>query len=273
MRWTIAVTMLLVTLGISVATTMPGVTAQDQPDPAPTKADPAVQAAHVSMLVANVASPDPRVRYAIREGLIPMGTIAVAALNGAKREHKDKRVRDFISRTVKVIKAKRKQGQRGRRGGRGGGTFGGGGRDRQRGGGFFNRSNEVDIDKVAMDANLTWDQMDQVLPILRAVRKESSALMSELMEAEGWAAFRDEEIRNDLNAALVEAAQEAEAKLAKVLKPEQMRHVKGHVSPMSDMMKRWQDRMNRRGNRNRGDRRGSERRGNERRGGNERRPR
>lgn len=261
MRWTIAAASMLVILGMAVPAA-----AQEQAEPTRTKPDPAALAAHVTMLVANVGSPDPRVRYAIREALIPMGTIAVAALNSAKKDHTDKRVRAFIARTVKAVKAKAKRGQRGRRGGgtfdRGGGGRGGG---RGRGMGFFGRSSEVDIDKVAMDGNLTWDQMDQVLPVIKSVRKESSALMSELMEAEGWAAFRDEGIRSDLNAALVETAKEGADKLAKFLKPEQVRQVKRHVSPMADMMKRWEDRMKRRGNRNRGDRNRGDRRGGERR--------
>lgn len=234
---------------------------QDEAD-TPSTEDREAQVAHLQMLVANVGHDDPRVRYAIRQALLPLGSSAIAALNGAKARFTDKHVRAFVARTVKAIKARRSR-DNGRRGNRS--TFGGG-RDRRGGGGRFGGSTDVDIDKVAMDANLTWDQMDKVLPIIREVRKDSRQLWTDLMEAEGWNAFRDETVRKDLDAAMLDLSKTGATKLAKVLKPEQLEPAKRHLNPMADMMRRmnkrmkdWEARRQRRGDRNRGDRNRGER--------------
>ena len=175
--------------------------AQDPAAPAaPAKAPQANANAqnYVKTMVGFMSSPDPRLRYSVREALVVMGPQGISAVNGAKATEKNPNVKAFMTRTVAFIK-NRQSRQRG-------GQMQRGGRDRQR---------TIDIDRIAMDANLTWEQMDKVLPILKKGQADMRSLMTEFREAGGN--FRDQEAMKDLREEMSTIAKEAEPKLKEFL--------------------------------------------------------
>jgi len=201
---------------------------------------------YVKTLVNYMGAPDPRLRFSVREALRVMGPQAISAINEAKGGEKDKHVVAFMNRTVKLIKAARsaqsdrgnQRGMRGMRGGRG---------DR-----------DIDIDRIAMEANLTWEQMDKTLPLLEKARKDRSALMQEFRDAGGN--FRDPEARADLQEEMKTISEEAKSKASKFLSATQVKQLERHLNPFSRM-----GRMGMGGRRGgRGGERGGERGGRER---------
>jgi len=190
------------------------------------KPAPAVNAQkYVTTLIKFMSSPDPRLRFSVREGLRVMGPTAVSAINGAKATEKDKHVKAFMVRTVNLIKqsqrSNRNQGRMAR------GNFGNRGR----------QGREIDIDRLAMDANLTWEQMDKVLPILKKARKDASDLMAEFREAGG--SFRDREALADLREEMKTITEEAKPKLkALSLNDKQIKAMERQLNPMARMFDR-----------------------------------
>jgi hypothetical protein len=150
-----------------------------------------------------------------------MGPQAISAINEAKGGEKNKHVVAFMNRTVKLIKSARtaqrdRGGQQGRRGMRG-----------QRGG------RDIDIDRIAMDANLNWEQIEKTLPLLEKARKDRSALMQEFRDAGGN--FRDPEARADLTEEMKTIAEEAKSKAKGFLSPAQVKQLDRYLNPMSRM--------------------------------------
>jgi len=196
----------------------PGLSAQEAGD-AKAPAAPNAQA-YVKALVKYMSNPDPRLRFSVREGLRIMGTMAVSAINEAKAAEKDAHVKAFMDRTVKLIKNSRRnqaQQQQGRRDFR-----------NMRG-----RNREIDIDRIAMEANLNWEQMAKTLPILQKASKDARDLLAEFREAGGN--FRDREARADLQEELKTITGEAKPKLKKFLSETQIKRMERYLNPMGRM--------------------------------------
>jgi len=164
---------------------------------------------YVKTLVNYMGSTDARLRFSVREALRVMGPQAISAINEAKTGEKDKHVVAFMNRTVKLIKssrtAERDRGQRGMRGMRGPGN------------------RDVDIDRVAMELNLNWEQIDQTLPLLEKARKDRSALFQEFRDAGGN--FRDREAMADLQEEMKTITEEAKSKASKFLSAAQVKQL------------------------------------------------
>jgi len=178
---------------------------------------------YVKMLVSRVGNPDPRLRFSIREGLRVMGAQAVSVLAEARIQEKNNHVKAFMDRTIQLIKSRDRVAQGNQRN-----TRGFMGR-------FFSSRQPVDIDRIAMEANLTWEQMDKVLPILKKARKESNDLLAVFRESGD---FRDREAMRDLTEELKNIASRAAPKLREFLKPDQIRKVRPHLDPIGEMLKR-----------------------------------
>ena len=232
--------LLFLTAALLVGLTQ-GICAQE---PAGAKAPPAPNAqAYVKSLVKYMSNPDPRLRFSVREALRIMGTLAVSAINEAKATEKDAHVKAFMDRTVKLIKNSRRnqaQQQQGRRDFR-----------NMRG-----RNREIDIDRIAMEVNLTWEQMDKTLPILKKASKDATDLFAEFREAGGN--FRDREARADLQEELKTITGEAKPKLKKFLSETQIKRMERYLNPMGRMFNRGARGGGRRGGGGEGQRPGGE---------------
>ncbi len=158
------------------------------PKPVPTAEKPAAEqvpadpnaAAFVAMLVKSVGNKDPRIRFAVREALVTMGHQSTPALSAAHAATTDKHVQAFIQRTLKRVKQMAKRSNRGP-------------------GQFFSMMtgrDGRDIDRIAMDLRLTWDEMDKIVPIFESYDKNAKALMTEMKDA---GAFGDPGAWQDLN--------------------------------------------------------------------------
>jgi hypothetical protein len=109
-------------------------------------------------------------------------------------------VKAFIDRTLKRIKTAAKAAKRG-----GGNQF------------FSLMSGATggrDIDRIAMELNLKWEQMDQMLPIFTKYDANAKALMKEMQESGG---FGDKEAWKDLQEEMKLMRQDAEPEFAKFL--------------------------------------------------------
>lgn len=174
----------------------PGAAKAEPTAPQP-PADPNA-AAFVGMLVKSVGNKDPRIRFAVREALVTMGHQSTPALSAAHAATTDKHVQAFIERTLKRVKqmAKRSKDGPGRffamMGGRGG----------------------RDIDRIAMDLNLTWVEMDKIVPIFESYDKNAKALMGEMKDA---GAFGDPGAWQDLNDEMRAMVDDVEPELVTLL--------------------------------------------------------
>jgi hypothetical protein len=221
MRFTV-----LLLLAVGLAAGLVGAASAQQ---AAGASDPALNAqAYTKGLIKYMSSPDPRLRFSVREALRIMGPQAVSAINEAMATESDKHVKAFMARTVEVIKNANRDrtragqpGQPGQPGERGRTPFGG-------------RNQDVDIDRVAMEVNLTWEQMDEVLPVLKKARKDAADLMAEFREAGGN--FRDREAMRALQEEMSAIAKEAEPKLKKTLSEAQIQQLRRYLNPMGQRM-------------------------------------
>jgi hypothetical protein len=180
--------------------------------------------AYVKMMVTHASSPDPKLRFSVREGLRIMGPQAISALEEAKKTITSKHVKAFIDRTVKRIRdgiqaeqaaaQAAQNAQQGRRM-----PFGRGGR-------------EIDIDRIAMDLNLTWEQMEKVEPVLVKARKEMDELMKVFQESGG---FRDREAFADLQAEMKTISDAAKPELLKALSAAQVARLERQLNPFGRM--------------------------------------
>ena len=201
----------LLALVIGVAVLVVGPVAAQQPQPAnppapaaqpvaPTVAPVPAQNAQqfVLNLVGQVGNKDPRIRFAVREGLVAMGSQATPVLLAAKANHTDAHVLAFIDRTVKRLKSTTKK--------RGGRNI------------FFMGNRGRDIDRIAMELNLSWEQMAKLEPVFKKYDKDSKELMAAMREEGG---FSDREGWKDLAEEMKLMREEAEPKLSEFLDEKQ----------------------------------------------------
>ena len=215
--------------------------AQQAPEAAAKPQTDANARTYVKNMVGFMKSPDPRLRFSVREALRVMGPLAISGINEAKATETNKHVQAFMTRTVTFLKnASRNNNNR-----------------------RFNRGQrDVDIDRLAMDANLTWEQMEKALPILQKIRKDARDLFTEFREAGGN--FRDQESMKDLQEELKAMASQTEPKLKEFLSESQVKQMRRYLNPMGQMMQR---RPGGRTGGERGQRPGGERQGRQRPGG------
>jgi len=177
---------------------------------------------YIKFLVKHCSSDDPRLRFSVREGLQSMGTQAVSALNEAKQNEKNKHVRAFIERTLKRIKDVVDLRR----------MFEPGGQNRQGRQGWMNFMTRgftnIDIDRIAMDVNLTWEQIEQVEPVLAQGGKQKAELWKVFNEAGG---MRDREAWADLREELKTVDDSIKSKLREHLKPQQVARIERYLNP------------------------------------------
>ncbi len=124
----------------------------------------------IMSLMKNVGNQDPRIRFAFREAIVAMGAQAKIALKEAQAAQENVHVKAFIGRTLKRIKKFNKTSKKGR-----GRVFS-----------MFSRNSGRDIDKIAMELNLTFEQMDKLAPVFKSYDKTSKDLMAEMKESGGF---------------------------------------------------------------------------------------
>jgi hypothetical protein len=195
---------------------------------------------YVKYLVSQINTPDAQLRYSIREALRTMGGQAVVALQNAKQAEKNPHIKAFIDRTIARIKLQdlpRPSGndQAARRNW------------------MRQRFGTMDIDRLAMDAKLTLEQIAKVEPILTKARKEASDLMEVFAEAGGW---RDREAWADMNEEMKAITEKVKPQLRETLNASQVERVAREVNPMARFMNRGRDRRGNRGGGFGGGRRG-----------------
>ena len=134
----------------------------------------------IQSLVGQVGNQDPRVRFAVREGIVAMGAQSVPLLKAVKETQTSAHVKAFIDRTLKRIQSMAKREKKGF----GSMVF-------SLGGGNGNR----DIDRIAMELNLTWEQMDKLPAVFKKYDRDVKELMAAMREEGG---FADSEAWKDL---------------------------------------------------------------------------
>jgi len=210
----VAIWIPLVAAIVLVAPAASGQEPGDQP------AAPAVNAqVYVKFLVKHCSNDDPRLRFSVREGLRALGQQSVNALNEAKRNEKNKHVRAFIDRTLASIKevVRPQTGQGGRRDWM---SF------------MTRRFTSVDIDRIAMDVNLTWEQIEKVEPILKKAGKDAAELWKVFSEA---GSVRDPEAWRDFREELKTYGDSVKSKLREHLKPQQVARLERYLNPFGGM--------------------------------------
>jgi len=154
----------------------------------------------VQTLAQNMGSKNARLRFAVREALVVMGRLAIAGLNQHKASIADEHVKAFIDRTIARIKSVKSN----------------------RLGYTYVTMRGRDLDRLAMQCNLTLEQISQIQPILAKHDKNCKELRDEFNEA---GAYKDKEAWKDLRDEMNLLAEEAEPQLRKYLNPEQAKAV------------------------------------------------
>jgi len=146
---------------------------------APPAANPLNAQQFINVLVQQMGNKDPRIRFALREALVNMGTQALVTLKATKEAQTDPHVKAFIGRTVERIEkiAKRQKGRLAQ--------FSH----------FFANVGGRDIDRIAMDLNLSFDQMAKIDPILKKYDRDVKDLYAAMREEGG---FMDKDAWKDL---------------------------------------------------------------------------
>lgn len=193
---------------------------QGAPDQA--KAKPINAQLYVKYLVSQINTPDAKLRYSIREALRGMGGQAVVVLQNAKKVEKDPHIRAFIDRTIARIKLQNLTRPTGN--------------DQAAMRNFMRqRFGTVDIDRLAMDAKLTLEQIAKVEPILKKARKEAADLIEVFSEAGGW---RDREAWADMNAEMKVLTEQVKPELRGSLNAAQVERIAREVNPFAGWMNR-----------------------------------
>ena len=161
-----------------------------QPE-APVVAAQGESAEFIQSLMTRMDSKNAKLRFAVREALVVMGPPAVSALNAHKASVEDPALKAFMDRTVARIKSMKSYGGR-----------------------SFSSLRGRDLDQLAVQCNLTLEQITQVGPILAKHDKNVKELYQEFQEAGG---YRDPEARKDLQEELNLLAEDAGPKLRKYL--------------------------------------------------------
>ncbi len=172
---------------------------------APAKAaGPALESTgFIQSLCKKMESPNARLRFAVREALVIMGKQTLPVLNAAKAESKNVHLNAFITRTIARVKSMKTT--RGR---------------------TYSTLRSRDIDRLAMNANLTLEQITQILPILAKYDKNRKELYAEFREAGG---YQDKEAYKDLQEELKLMVEEAVPDLKKYLNEKQVKTVTSQI--------------------------------------------
>ncbi len=229
----------VVVLGLASVTA-----AQNEP------AAPKIESArpYIEQICTHLSSTNPRVRYSAREALRNYGGQAVPLIKAARERAKDPHVKAFIDRVLVRVRLP---------GWRASGKTDAAARKRYMAA-LRNRA-PYDIDRIAMDIHLTFEQIARLDPILRRHFKEVNALWQELREA---GATRDKEAYKELNHEIKLMVGKVEPKLRAFLDVKQTDHVKrlmlqlrsggkfqaqlpGHLQAWQrDLEERWNNRGN-----------------------------
>lgn len=213
MRWVMVVGLAAILgalLGAAVLAQVEPVAPPPAAPPAPAVGEANAQQ-FIQMMVGQVANKDPRIRFAVREALMAMGSQAVPALKEASQLQVDPHVKAFIARTLDRIQqmAKRATG----RGAEFLAALPMGGRD---------------IDRIAMELSLTFEQMAKLEPVFKNFDKQVRELFAEMKEAGG---FADREAWKDLADERKLMEEETRPKLEEFLDEKQtegaMRYLRG----------------------------------------------
>ena len=193
----------IVVLGLAA-----GTDAQAEP------AKPKIESArpYIEQQCTHLSSTNPRVRYTAREALRNFGGQAVPLIKAAKDRTEDPNVKAFIDRVLVRVRtagwlASQKKDPRARTSLRA----------------VTRNRVPYDIDRIAMDINLTFEQIAKLDPILRGHFKELSALWQELRDA---GATRDKEAYRELNHEVTLLVKAAEPTLRVFLNVKQTEYVK-----------------------------------------------
>lgn len=156
----------------------------------------------IQVLVKQVENQNPRIRFAVREALMTMGSQAAPLLQVKKEAVSNVHVKAFIDRTLAKIKktAKRKKSRHS-------GVFY-----------SFMSNRNRDIDRIAMDLNLTFEQMAKLEPLFKKYDKNVKELNAEMKESGG---FSDKEAWKDLREELKLMAEDTRPELEKFLDEKQ----------------------------------------------------
>ena len=195
-------------LSTSLLGEIAGIAAQSDPPP------PKIESAQpfIHQLCKHLSSTNPRVRYTVREALRNLGRQTIPALEAARNSTQDTNVKAFITRTLGHVKL-----FGWRRSGKMDTTV------RKNYMAALRNRPHYDIDRIARDINLTFDQIARLDPILRRHFKEMDALWQELRDA---GALKDKEAYRDLNDEIKHMVEKAEPKLRAFLDAKQTEHVK-----------------------------------------------
>lgn len=197
---------------------------------------------------AHLTSTNPRVRYTAREALMNFGRQAVPLIRAKREKAEDADVKAFLDRTLARMQ------QRGWRASMKTDP------DARRSylASLRNRS-PYDIDRIAMNINLSFAQLGKLDPILKRHFKDLNDLWAEFREA---GAVKDKGAYADLNAEIKLLVKNAEPKLKAFLDATQTEHVKrlmlrlrgggkveARLSPelaqwQKDLTERWNNREN-----------------------------
>jgi len=196
---------LIIAVLLSVVVLSLAAVAQEQEKP---RSQPAAQPAAVPLnaqqfiqnMVNQVENKNPRIRFAVREALVTMGSQATPLLQEKKAVVKNVHVKAFITRILSRLKRAAKH--KGRNA-----IFAG----------FMGNRNR-DIDRIAMDLNLTFEQMAKLEPVFKKYDKNVKELNAEMKES---GAFGDKEAWKDLMDEMKLMAQETEPDLREFLDEKQ----------------------------------------------------
>lgn len=180
----------------------PGAKPPSAASAAPPAANPLNAQQFVNVLVQQMGNKDPRIRFALREALVSMGAQALVTLKAAKEAQTNPHVKAFIDRTVERIEkiAKRKKGRYGQ--------FSS----------FFANVGGRDIDRIAMDLNLSFDQMGKIEPILKKYDRDVKDLYAAMREEGG---FTDKDAWRDLKDEMDLMREETKPKFEEFLSEDQ----------------------------------------------------
>lgn len=224
-----AVILFAVVVGLDPVT---GAAAQQEP------VAPKIESARpfIEQTAAHLISTNPRVRYTAREALVNFGRQAVPLIRAQREKVKDANVRAFLDRTLVRVE------QRGWRA-----SMKTDSKARSRYMASLRNRSPYDIDRIAMDINLTFEQVGKLDPILKRHFKDLSDLWAEFREA---GAVKDKGAYEDLNAEIRLLVKNAEPKLKVFLDAPQTEHIKrlmlrlrggGRVDArLSPKLARWQ---------------------------------
>ncbi|MBN2491562.1 MAG: hypothetical protein JXQ29_12000 [Planctomycetes bacterium] len=181
--------------------------AQDKVKPAEEEAPaPAAAAAEsvafMQTLVKKMDSPDARIRFAVREALLVMDRQAIAVLNEHRATVDSEHLKAFIDRTIERIKSMKTAGGR-----------------------SWSTLRGRDLDRLAMECNLTLEQITQIQPILAKHDKNAQDLWEEFRQS----GVKDKEAFKDLQDERNLLVEEAGPALRRYLSEEQVKAITAHL--------------------------------------------